>query len=90
MKASELRDMSLVELDKELLNLRVTYYSASGNWEVGAFVTNATDWAPDLADEGDPGGLGGELASAFSDGSPSWIRREEPRMYGVELRYNFD
>ncbi|TXS92122.1 TonB-dependent receptor [Parahaliea maris] len=72
--------------DREQLNARVTYYSANEHWEVGAFVVNATDWEPEI---GDPGGLGGETASNFSDGSPSWTRRNEPRMYGVELRYNF-
>ena len=49
-------------------------------------MTNATDWKPD----GDPGGLGGDLRSDFSDGSPAWDRREEPRMYGVELTYTFN
>lgn len=72
--------------DREQLNARVTYYSPARHWEVAAFVVNATDWEPENVD---PGGLGGELASSFSDGSPSWDRRDEPRMYGVELRYNF-
>jgi iron complex outermembrane receptor protein len=72
--------------DKEQLNARLAYFSASGNWEVGAWVTNATDWD----DEGDPGGLGGDLQSdCCSDGSPAWDRRERPRMYGMDLRYNF-
>ncbi len=72
--------------DREQLNARVTYYSPARSWELAAFVTNATDWEPEV---GDPGGLGGELASDFSDGSPSWTRRDEPRMYGMEVRYNF-
>ncbi|WP_116364808.1 TonB-dependent receptor [Parahaliea mediterranea] len=72
--------------EKEQLNARLTYYSPSDQWEMGAFVVNATDWEPENVD---PGGLGGETASVFSDGSPSWDRRSEPRMYGVELRYNF-
>lgn len=74
------------EDDREMLKARVTYYSPDRHWELGAFVVNATDWKPK---RGDPGGLGGELASDFSDGSPSWDRRDEPRMYGLELRYNF-
>jgi iron complex outermembrane recepter protein len=74
--------------DFEQLNVRAAYYSADGKWEVGAFVTNATDWAPEHSD---PGGLGNEMASNFSDGSPSYdYRRTEPRMYGLELRYNFE
>ncbi len=71
--------------DRKLLNGRVAYFTPSRTWEVAAWVRNATDWGPD----GDPGGLGGELASQFSDGSPSYTRRDEPRMYGLELRYNF-
>jgi hypothetical protein len=55
---------------------------------VAAFVTNATNWTPKHRG-GEPGGLGGELASNFSDGSPSYGRTDEPRMYGVEFRYNF-
>jgi len=47
---------------------------------------DATDRAPDNVDAD---GLGGELASDFSDGSPSCGRTEEPRMYGMEFRYNF-
>lgn len=76
--------------DMEQLNARVTYYSPGGNWELAAFVTNATDWEPDEGDKDDPGGLGGELASNFSDGSPSYGRTQEPRMYGMEFRYNFN
>jgi len=72
--------------DFEQLNARVTYYSPGGNWELAAWVVNWTDWEPDHVD---PGGLGGELASDFSDGSPSYPRTEEPRMYGLEFRYNF-
>jgi len=72
--------------DKETLNVRLSYLSPKGNWEVAAWVTNATDWDPD----GDPGGIGGELRSAFSDGSPAYDRRDEPRMYGVELKYSFE
>jgi hypothetical protein len=73
--------------DMEQLNARVTYYSPDRNWELAAFVTNATDWEPD---DVDAGGLGGELASNFSDGSPSYGRTQEPRMYGMEFRYNFN
>jgi iron complex outermembrane receptor protein len=71
--------------DREQLNARLSWLSPRGNWEVAAWVTNATDWEP----EGDPGGLGGDLRSDFSDGSPAYDRREEPRMYGVELTYTF-
>ena len=71
--------------DREQLNARIAWLSPRGAWQVAAWVTNATDWEPD----GDPGGLGDELRSAFSDGSPSWDRREEPRMYGLELTYTF-
>jgi hypothetical protein len=53
-------------------------------------VTNATDWEPDEGSKGDPGGLGSELASNFSGGSPSYGRTQEPRMYGMEFRYNFN
>jgi hypothetical protein len=75
--------------DREQLNMRLSYFSPDRNWEVAAFVVNATDWEPKhVGDE--PDGLGGELASDFSDGSPSYGRTEEPRMYGVELRYNFN
>jgi len=73
--------------DREQLNARMTYFSPSGNWEAALWVVNWTDWEPDVTD--DPGGLGEELASDFSDGSPSYGRTEEPRMYGVEFRYNF-
>lgn len=72
--------------DFEQLNARVAYNSPERDWTVAAFVTNATNWAPDNVD---PGGLGGELATDFSDGSPSYGRTEEPRMYGMEFRYNF-
>lgn len=72
--------------DFEQLNARVAYNSPERDWTVAAFVTNATNWTPDNVD---PGGLGGELATGFSDGSPSYGRTEEPRMYGMEFRYNF-
>jgi iron complex outermembrane receptor protein len=75
--------------DREQLNARLTYLSPDGAWELAAWVTNATDWDP-VGGEDDPGGLGGELRSAFSDGSPAYDRREPPRMYGVELKYTFD
>jgi len=70
----------------EQLNARLAYNSPERDWTVAAFVTNATNWTPDKVD---PGGLGNELQSNFSDGSPSYGRTEEPRMYGVEFRYNF-
>ncbi len=76
--------------DFEQLNLRAAFFSPSGDWEIAAFVTNATDWEPEeVIRGGQPGGIGGELASSITDGSPTYERREEPRMYGVELRYNW-
>ncbi|MEP5764777.1 MAG: TonB-dependent receptor [Halieaceae bacterium] len=74
--------------DREQLNARLSWMAPRANWEVAAWVTNATDWEPDVGG-GDPGGLGGDLRSGFSDGSPSYSRREEPRMYGLELTYTF-
>jgi iron complex outermembrane receptor protein len=74
--------------DQEQLNARLAYNSSERDWTVAAFVTNATNWTPKHRG-GEPGGLGGELASNFSDGSPSYGRTDEPRMYGVEFRYNF-
>lgn len=71
--------------DEERLNARLSWLDSSGNWEIGAWVTNATDWGPD----GDAGGNGNELAGDITDGSPSYSRREEPRMYGMDLRYSF-
>jgi hypothetical protein len=71
--------------DKEQLNARLAYLSGQGNWEVAAWVTNWTDWGPDT----EPGGNGPTLSSAFSDGAPSYDRREPPRMYGMELKYLF-
>lgn len=51
---------------------------------------SATDWEPGpVVNSGQPGGIGGELTSDFSDCSPTYERREEPRMYGLELRYNW-
>jgi hypothetical protein len=52
----------------------------------GAFSTQQID---NLAAQ-DIGDLGGELASNFSDGSPAWVRLQEPRMCGLEFRYNFN
>ncbi len=72
--------------DFEQLNARVTWYSPGGGFEIAAWVVNWTDWEPQNVD---PGGLGAELASDFSDGSPSYGRTDEPRMYGMEFRYNF-
>lgn len=72
--------------DEEQLNARLSYLNATGNWEAGLWVTNATDWAQSGKD---PSGLGGDLRSAFSDGSPAWDRRDPPRMWGVDFRYNF-
>jgi len=72
--------------NREQLNARLAYNSPERNWTVAAFVTNATNWQPDKVD---PGGLGSQLATAFSDGSPSYGRTDEPRMYGMEFRYNF-
>lgn len=72
--------------DREQLNARLAYNSPDRNWTVAAFITNATNWEPDKVD---PGGLGSQLATAFSDGSPSYGRTDEPRMYGMEFRYNF-
>ena len=74
--------------DQEQLNARLAYNRSERDWTVAAFVTNATNWTPKHRG-GEPGGLGGELASNFSDGSPSYGRTDEPRMYGVEFRYNF-
>jgi hypothetical protein len=74
--------------DREQLNARLSYLSPDGAWEVATWVTNATDWDPAGGADA-PGGIGGELRSAFSDGSPAYDRREEPRMYGVELKYAF-
>lgn len=72
--------------DEEFLSARATYTSSNDAWEISAWITNATDWA---SNDDNPGGLGGELASNFSDGSPSFDRRDEPRMYGMELKYSF-
>jgi len=74
--------------DQEQLNARLAYNSPERDWTVAAFVTNATNWTPKVRG-GEPGGLGSQLATAFSDGSPSYGRTDEPRMYGVEFRYNF-
>jgi iron complex outermembrane receptor protein len=71
--------------DKERLNLKAAYIAASGDWEVAAYVINATD---EHGDAQDPGGLGGSLATDFTDGSPTYSR-EDPRFYGVEMKYNF-
>lgn len=71
--------------DQERLNARVAWISPGRTWTVAGWVTNATDWAPN----NDPGGLGNDLRSDFTDGSPSYSRREEPRMYGLELTYTF-
>jgi iron complex outermembrane receptor protein len=76
--------------DFEQLNARVTYFSPGRNWEVALWVVNWTDWSRDRGKDNEPDGLGEELASAFSDGSPSYGRTDEPRMYGVEFRYNFN
>jgi len=72
--------------DEERLNARLSYLNPTGAWEAGIWITNATNWVPDNKD---PSGLGGDLRSAFSDGSPAWDRREPPRMWGVDFRYNF-
>ncbi|MFK7976992.1 MAG: TonB-dependent receptor [Halioglobus sp.] len=72
--------------DQESLNARLSYLAANGNWEAGLWVTNATDF---VRDDKDPGGLGGDLRSAFSDGSPAYDRRDPPRMWGVDFRYSF-
>lgn len=72
--------------NREWLNARLTYNSPERDWSLAAFITNATNWEPDKVN---PGGLGSQLASDFSDGSPSYGRTDEPRMYGVEFRYNF-
>ncbi len=72
--------------DKEQLNARLAYLSADGAWEVAAWVTNWTDWAPSDAE---PGGNGPSISSSFTDGAPSYDRREPPRMYGMELKYTF-
>ena len=72
--------------DPEQLNARLAYNSPDRDWSVAAFITNATNWTPRHRG-GEPGGLGSQLASDFSDGSPSWGRTQEPRMYGVEFRY---
>ncbi len=71
--------------DQELLNLKVTYIAASGDWELATYVLNATD---EHGDERDPGGLGGSLSTPFTDGSPTYSR-EDPRLYGVEFKYLF-
>ncbi|MCB1699881.1 MAG: TonB-dependent receptor [Pseudomonadales bacterium] len=75
--------------DQEQLNARLAYNSPERDWTLAAFITNATNWMPDKVG-GEPGGLGSQLATAFSDGSPSYGRTAEPRMYGVEFRYNFE
>jgi iron complex outermembrane receptor protein len=74
--------------DREQLNARLAYNSPARDWTLAAFITNATNWTPKYLED-EPGGLGGELASAFTDGSPAFLRTDEPRMYGVEFRYNF-
>jgi iron complex outermembrane receptor protein len=70
---------------REELTARVTYYSPSGNWEVGTWVTNATNWE----DNGDPGGQATNLRSNFDDSSLSYSGAVEPTAYGLDLRYNF-
>lgn len=72
--------------DEEQLNARLSYLNPTGAWEAGLWITNATDWAQSKKD---PGGLGGDLRSAYTDGSPAWDRRDPPRMWGVDFRYNF-
>lgn len=74
--------------DQQQLNARLAYNSPERDWSIAAFITNATNWSPDHVAE-EPGGLGSQLASDFSDGSPSYGRTDEPRMYGMEFRYNF-
>ncbi len=71
--------------DRERLNARLAYTSSGGEWRLSAWVTNWLNWLP----QGDPGGLGRELASDFTDGAPSYTRREPPRMYGMALQYSF-
>ncbi|MFT4518075.1 MAG: iron complex outermembrane receptor protein [Halioglobus sp.] len=72
--------------DQEQLNARLSYLDATGSWEAGLWITNATDF---VRDDKDPGGLGGDLRSSITDGSPAWDRRDPPRMWGVDFRYNF-
>ena len=67
----------------------MTWFSPGRDWELALWVVNWTDWARDEPSDNEPDGLGEELASRFSDGSPSYGRTDEPRMYGVEFRYNF-
>ena len=71
--------------DSQLLNLRVAYIAASGDWELSTYMTNATDEHGNVQD---PAGLGGSLASQITDGSPTYTRRD-PRMYGVEFKHVF-
>ncbi|WP_101757729.1 TonB-dependent receptor [Oceanicoccus sp. KOV_DT_Chl] len=71
--------------ERQLLNLKVTYMDGSGDWEVATYVLNATDEHGDVMD---PGGLGGSLSSSITDGSPTYTR-DNPRLYGVEFKYNF-
>ena len=78
-------DACLDSPDSQLLNLRAAYIAASGDWELAAYATNATDEHGDLQD---PGGLGGSLGSQITDGSPTYTRRD-PRVYGVEFKYTF-
>ena len=88
-----LLDVQMPRMDglevQEQLNARLAYNSPERDWTLAAFITNATNWMPDKVG-GEPGGLGSQLATAFSDGSPSYGRTAEPRMYGVEFRYNFE
>lgn len=70
---------------REELTARVTYYSPTGNWEVGTWVTNASNWE----DNGDPGGQASNLRSNFDDSSLSYSGAVEPTAYGLDLRYNF-
>jgi iron complex outermembrane receptor protein len=71
--------------DDEYATARARYTSASGHWELAVYAQNLLT----QNSENDPGGLGGVLATAYWDGSPTYSNPRRPEFYGAELRYNF-
>lgn len=71
--------------DDEYATARASYTPASEKWQLAVYVQNLMN-----ADStGDPGGLGGALATPYWDGSPTYSDPKKPEFYGMEFRYNF-
>ena len=75
------------EISQDMLNARITYTSADGNWDIGVWGRNLTDelWVTDTLD--DPGRLG--ATGPLGLGWGVWVYAP-PRSYGISFNWRWE